>query len=338
MMSSGRQVSPAQIGVGIGVALLAVAVAALLRGRGRAVPARLGQPRTPVRTRTRGWHLEHASDEPKTAVAAGRRLNRAAGMLALSVLADSAVEHYRGSFHNPAMITPLFVSSVTLALSAHGLTDPRRAKHPLRHANYVAAALTGAAGSGFHLYNVVSRPGRIDWQNLFYGAPLGAPMAILLSGILGAMAERVRDAEPDTVPRVVGIPAGRAIAGLTALGLLGTTGEVALLHFRGAFHDPFMVLPVTLPPVGAILLGKLALGPKSSRPSGFTRWWLRLIAAMGLAGVGFHAYGVSRNMGGWGNWQQNVLNGPPLPAPPSFTGLALAGLAAVRLLEDHPNA
>ena len=28
-----------------------------------------------------------------------------------------------------------------------------------------------------------------------------------------------------------------------------------------------------------------------------------------------------------------MLNGPPLPAPPSFTGLALAGLAALKLME-----
>ena len=41
-------------------------------------------------------------------------------------------------------------------------------------------------------------------------------------------------------------------------------------------------------------------------------------------------------MGGWRNWRQNLLNGPPLPAPPSFTGLALAGLAALGLMEDHP--
>ena len=38
-------------------------------------------------------------------------------------------------------------------------------------------------------------------------------------------------------------------------------------------------------------------------------------------------------MGGWRNWTQNVQNGPPLPAPPSFTGLALAGLAALDRLE-----
>jgi len=30
-----------------------------------------------------------------------------------------------------------------------------------------------------------------------------------------------------------------------------------------------------------------------------------------------------------------VLNGPPLPAPPSFTGLALAGLAALKLMEKR---
>ncbi len=94
---------------------------------------------------------------------------------------------------------------------------------------------------------------------------------------------------------------------------------------------------MTIPPAAAALLGETAFG-KSRRNRWFTRWWLRLTALLGFAGVGFHAYGVSRNMGGWRNWSQNVLNGPPLPAPPSFTGLALAGLAALRLLKEHPDA
>jgi hypothetical protein len=61
---------------------------------------------------------------------------------------------------------------------------------------------------------------------------------------------------------------------------------------------------------------------------------LAMTALLGLAGVAFHAYGVSRNMGGWRNWSQNVLNGPPLPAPPSLTALALAGFAALPLLQE----
>jgi hypothetical protein len=37
-------------------------------------------------------------------------------------------------------------------------------------------------------------------------------------------------------------------------------------------------------------------------------------------------------MGGWRNWSQNLFAGPPLPAPPSFTGLAFAGLGTLTLL------
>jgi hypothetical protein len=33
-----------------------------------------------------------------------------------------------------------------------------------------------------------------------------------------------------------------------------------------------------------------------------------------------------------------VLNGPPIPAPPSFTGLALAGLAALELAAERKQA
>jgi hypothetical protein len=147
----------------------------------------------------------------------------------------------------------------------------------------------------------------------------------------------VRESRPGNRPEVFGLPAGRTIAAVTAAGLLGTTAEAGLLHFRGAFHDPFMAVPVTLPPVGAALLFSAAAG-KRGRIHGFTRGWMWLLTAMGFAGVGFHAYGVSRNMGGWRNWSQNILNGPPLPAPPSFTGLALAGLAALGLMRDRPDA
>ena len=258
-------------------------------------------------------------------------------MLATSVLADSAVEHYRGSFENRAMYTPLVTAALTLAVSGHGVGDKRHGAHTVRDTVYALAGLTGLIGTGFHLYNVAKRPGRFSWHNLFYGAPMGAPFALLLSGILGVTAERVRADASGNTPSVFGLPAGRTMAALSGLGMLGTTGEAALLHFRGAYHDPAMVLPVTVPPVAAALLGETALGrPGVDRR--FTRWWLRLTAGIGLLGAAFHVFGVARNMGGWRNWRQNLLNGPPIPAPPSFTGLALAGLAALGLLRDHPDA
>jgi len=310
--------------VGAGLILSALAAAAMSQPR---TARSVHSARLPAKRR--------AGPRPGASVRAARRLNRAAGMLAASVLADSSVEHYRGSFKNKAMYTPL------VATSMHGTSDMRPAAHRLRDGGYLLAAATGLLGTGFHIYNVTKKVGGFTWQNLFYGAPLGAPMAILLSGLLGFCSERVRQTSRSQRPHVFGLPAARTIAAVTAAGLLGTSGEAGLLHFRGAFHNPFMAVPVTLPPIGAAMLFNAAArgqhkGQNWRHP--ITRAWMWLLAAMGFAGVGFHAYGVARNMGGWRNWSQNVLNGPPLPAPPSFTGLAFAGLAALGLMREHPDA
>jgi hypothetical protein len=267
---------------------------------------------------------------------AGRQLNGSAALLAMSVLADSAVEHYRGSFENRAMYTPLVTAALTLGASVFGTADVRAKRHMARDTIYAGAAVTGLAGLAFHTYNILKRPGGMSWLNLFYAAPIGAPAAISLAGLLGRGAERVRDTMPGHRPTVLGLPAGRMLAAVAATGLAGTVGEAGLLHFRGNFQNPAMVLPVTIPPVASVLLGASALHPHRIT-NGLARWWLRLTALLGFAGVGFHAYGVSRSMGGWRNWSQNVLNGPPLPAPPSFTGLALAGLAALSLIEEETD-
>ena len=296
-------------------------------GHGRAVTTRtaasLSFPAVPVLGET-------------ATIKAARRLNRAAGMIAGSVLADSAMEHYRGSFHNKAMWTPLISSALSLAVSVHGHRDKRHGAHRGRDLVYAAAGLTGIVGTGFHLYNITKKPGGFSWQNVFYSAPIGAPAALSLSGLMGFLSERVRDNEPGTSPKNAGTSAGRAVAALTSVSLMGTMGEAGLLHFRGAYHNPFMFVPVSVPPVAAALLGNTAVGRSRVRRP-VTRWWLRATTLMGILGVAFHAYGVSRNMGGWRNWRQNAFNGPPLPAPPAFTGLAMAGLAALGLLEDHPD-
>ena len=71
-----------------------------------------------------------ASSKPRPDVQAlstraARRLNRGCALLSASVLADSAVEHYRGSFHNKAMVAPLVTAALSLAVSAHGNADKR---------------------------------------------------------------------------------------------------------------------------------------------------------------------------------------------------------------------
>ncbi len=265
-------------------------------------------------------------------VAAARYLNGAAAMLSFSVLTDSAMEHYRGAFHNPAMYLAPTVSAITLANSLHMAATPSH--FGVARTTLAGLALaTGLGGFGFHIYNIVKREGGFDLANLFYGAPLGAPFALTLAGLAGLGASRlVIEGERNQPGCLFGLPAWRVLMAATAGGLLGTTGEAALLHFRGAFHDPFMFIPVTLPPLTAIASISAAINPDWS---GWTKPMLQATAAMGVLGAGFHAYGVSRNMGGFYNWSQNLFNGPPLPAPPSFTGVALAGLGALRLVDER---
>lgn len=263
--------------------------------------------------------------------AAGRQLNLGAALLSLSVLADSGVEHYRGSFQNRAMYIPLGVSALALAASVFGVVDTRARSHVVRDSLYGLAATTGVIGLAFHGYNILKRPGGVSWQNLFYAAPVGAPVALALAGALGRGAEKVRE---DRSTKILGNAADKTLGLLTSAGLAGTIAEAGLLHFRGAFQNPGMFLPVTLPPVaGGLLAVSVIYSGKMIRRA--AKACLKLTALVGLAGVAFHGYGVVRQMGGWRNWSQNLLNGPPLPAPPSFTGLALAGLAALSLADNE---
>lgn len=258
--------------------------------------------------------------------AAGQVRNGAA-LLAGSVLIDSATEHYRGDYHHKAMYVAPAAAGAALAAA---VAAPHAAR-PAQRSAFVAAAVAGLAGHLFHARNIARRPGAPSWETLFYAAPIGAPGALALAGLAGIAALRLEATRPH------GPAAGRAGRGLavgTVLGLLGTTAEVALLHFRGAFHNPAMYIPVTLPPVAALVLAEAAARP-TPRSVRSAKAMLRATAAMGLVGTAFHAWGVKRNMGGWGNWMQNLQVAPPLPAPPGFTGVALAGLGALDLIDEE---
>lgn len=267
-------------------------------------------------------------------VNAASMLNRGAGLLAFSVAADSAQEHYRGDFHNRAMYIPLATSTLSLLVSLRGPHHAECCGRPLRNAVYLGSALSGITGTGFHFYNITARPGGWSWHNLLHSAPLGAPFALVLSAILGRYADELAGAPEPNGLRIAMLPADVSIALIAAFGLTGTTLEASLLHFRGAFQNPAMYLPVIVPPLAALLLiAAVMAGPGSFRLRWLSQLLLRFTTGMGWAGAGFHAIGIARRHGGWRNWRQNIQAGPPLPAPPSFTGLALAGLAAHELMD-----
>ena len=64
-----------------------------------------------------------------------------------------------------------------------------------------------------------------------------------------------------------------------------------------------MWAPVTLPPLTALALAR---DSARGRPGEHTAVLLTLTVLLGFVGSGFHAFGVSRNMGGWANWRQTL--------------------------------
>lgn len=244
-------------------------------------------------------------------------------LLAASAAIDGATEHYRGEFHRWEMYLGPAASAGALMAS----TGWRIIQRPARHSLLVTATGVGIAGHVFHAKNILRRPGGLCWSNLFYAAPIGAPGSVALAGLAGLAGTGLERRAPVGPRRE-----GRVMAVGVVAGLLGTSAEVALLHFRGAFHNPAMYIPVIVPPVAALSLGLATAKPTPQRLR-LARRLLGATAVMGLVGTAFHAWGVQRNMGGWRNWQQNLQVAPPLPAPPSFTGVALVGLGAIDLLE-----
>ena len=280
-----------------------------------------------------GFYIGPARRENKN-TAPARMLAGSAAMLSLSILCDSAVEHYRGSFRNKAMWTPIITSAAALTLNLVRMGRPRvRRNNTMRSLTDISAIVTGVAGLGFHLYNIVKRPGSPRLTGVFYGAPIGAPAALILAGTLGIAAGAFGSQVATQRFAATGNP--RLMGAVTAIGLAGSVGEAALLHFRGAYHNPFMWTPVILPPLAAAALGR---DVATAVPHNSTAKLLGATAAMGMIGSAFHIYGVSRNMGGWSNWRQNLLAGPPIPAPPAFTGLSLAGLAVLTAMRRRVRA
>jgi hypothetical protein len=288
------------------------------------------RPRTPQASVTR-------STATLASFRASRLLNTAAATLAAGVLTDSAAEHYRARFHNRAMFIAPAVSAAALTTATAFAFTPR-AHSVLSRSVFAASMATGLVGFGFHVTNVSRRIGGWNSANVFHGAPIAAPLAITMAGLLGFAACRIVRSTPSNGPASRDENRTAAALGmLSAVGLVGTSVEAGALHFRGAFQNPFMYAPVTIPPIAAATLATAALtGSSNARKA--AGQLLRLTAWLGVAGSGFHAWGVHRRMGGWSNWRQNLLAGPPLPAPPAFTGLALAGLAALELLEAGPIA
>lgn len=115
---------------------------------------------------------------------------------ALPLGAEIYLEHYRGSYADRWMWTPILATPPLVAAGVAGVFSERAARTLLPVASAVYAA-DGLAGVVTHLRGVLRKPGgmREPLYNLVMGPPLLAPGSLVLVGAIGiaaALAERER--------------------------------------------------------------------------------------------------------------------------------------------------
>jgi hypothetical protein len=105
-------------------------------------------------------------------------------------------EHYKGSFGNKFMWSPIVVTPPVVAAGIAGVFSRRAAKTwlPLTSAIYV---LTGLIGFFFHVRGVHRRPGgwREATYNVVMGPPVIAPGLFAMVGGMGLLAALLRRGE-----------------------------------------------------------------------------------------------------------------------------------------------
>ena len=124
----------------------------------------------------------------------------------------------------------------------------------------------------------------------------------------------------------------RSLSGLTAFAAVITTAEVYAEHYRASFGNKMMWSPIVVtPPV--VIAGIAGI---------YSRRWAKtalpiaavVYAADGLIGEYYHARGVARRPGGFGEASYNIPMGPPIMAPGLMSIVGAMGVLAALLRRE----
>ncbi|HXE08414.1 MAG TPA: hypothetical protein VN612_10980 [Acidobacteriaceae bacterium] len=254
-------------------------------------------------------------------------------------------EHYKGSYSNPVMYTPVMLSGLLAGAGLAGFFSRRAARALLRWVSVVTLA-DGAIGFFFHVRGVARKPGGwgLPVTNIVMGPPIFAPLLFGTSAYLGLMASYLRREDEAASERA--LEALRSVAltpsdwrtdlrrgrfqkhlsAVTAVWAFFSGFEALYSHYKSNFRYMAQWTPVALAPlqmaaaVGAIAnetMANTALPAVSA-----------LCLADGAVGFYYHARGIARRPGGMRKPLYNTLYGPPIFAPLLFAACGFLGLLA----------
>jgi hypothetical protein len=260
-------------------------------------------------------------------------------------------EHYKGSYSNPVMYTPVFLSGALALAGLSGALNRRAAATVLRWVSVITLA-DGVIGFFFHVRGVARKPGgwKLPVTNIVMGPPIFAPLLFGTSAYLGLMASYLRREEDLHRPDLridswlkgkrdswkTELRHGRFQKHLSALTIAWAffSGFEALYsHYKTNFRYKAQWTPVLLTP----LLMAAGAGALKSRFVANTA--LPVVSALALAdgAIGFfcHARGVVRRPGGVKKPLYNTIYGPPVFAPLLFAACGFLGLMASLLRRER---
>lgn len=289
----------------------------------------------------------------------GRFQRSLALITALSSLAtgfEVGTEHYRGSYSQRIMYSPIALGAAMAVTSAAAIFNRWAARVALPILSLVTLA-DGAVGFIFHVRGIARKPGgwRIPIFNIIMGPPIFAPLLFGIMGFLGLITSflrreddprgrltlGVRRAAPDWVnllPRRItregitleqDVREGRFQRGLalaTALTAFFNGVEALYSHYKNNFRFKAQWTPILLTPA----LMTASLGAFWSRRMAHT--WLPFVSLLalvdGLVGFFYHSRGGLRRPGALQRPLHTLAYGPPIFAPLLFAASGMLGLMA----------
>jgi hypothetical protein len=278
--------------------------------------------------------------------------------MSLLVVGTSAVsglevgyEHYRGSYSNPVMYTPVILSAVLTSAGLAGFFSRVMARTFLRWTS-IGTLVDGLIGFGFHIRGIARKPGgwRIPIVNLVMGPPVFAPLLFGTSAYLGFLASYLRREEDANRSVIAGgmpirthkvgwreeIETGRFqkhLSIVTAVGTLCSGAEAWYSHYKDNFKYKVQWSPVLLTP----LLAGAALASVGSKTAANTVLPLAAGAALadGTIGTCYHVRGILHRSGGKKKPLYNTLYGPPIFAPLLFAACGMIGMLAYLMRRER---
>lgn len=276
---------------------------------------------------------------------------------------EVAYEHYRGSYSQRKMYTPVLISPVLFIAGVWTAFDRRAARTVLPIVSILTIA-DGILGFYYHVRGIARKPGgwRIPVFNVIMGPPVFAPLLFAISGYLGLIASFLRrENAPDQslhrrgvshststwlalLPRRISsegvtleqdIREGlfqKQMAVAAAVSAVFSGVEALYSHYKNNFRYKSQWTPILLAPVIFVA----GIGSVWSRRMARTLLPVSSLLAVIDGGLGFyyHARGVLRRPGGRKLALYNVIYGPPIFAPLLFAATGFLGLLASLLRRE----